>query len=430
MAMVPEGIGSTIAAHMAPAPTSAVLLLLPASGLIPASLFACLGIFALLTALFTFFASRGMPGFARPLRLWSAAMLCTGLAALFILMREWMPPAVVYASSHLSAFISAVMLGAAAGALEGGSARRALHGAWLALLVVAVLLVAQRLRAPYVVLAGIGALGLGLVYANAARVFLPQLRQRPRALPEIWVFAALCLIALAFLLRAAWFAIGWPQAQTPLAAGYPLVVASLVFSASATLAFLAMLHERQRLALLQSYQRDSLTGLYTRGVFFEKAQAALQQAEDGVDFAVLMVDLDHFKRINDTHGHMVGDKVIAHAARVLHGSTRLSDLAGRYGGEEFCLLLQGCDAERARAFVRRLLRSASKPVDLRDGRTVPFSFSVGFVAFRRGSTAPVLEALLDQADRALLHAKERGRNRAVEVLDPAGAMEVISASAV
>jgi diguanylate cyclase (GGDEF)-like protein len=232
-----------------------------------------------------------------------------------------------------------------------------------------------------------------------------------------WV---LCLssvtVAAAFALRVVLIGLA-PQgtpSMPPWLSGHPLLVVGVTFVSIGSQAFFSMLHERQRAALRDVYQRDSLTGLYIRGEFFRRAQAMLQEARPGDAFAVVMVDLDHFKRINDTHGHIVGDRVIAHAARLLQASTRLHDVAGRYGGEEFCLLLRECDAEQARTFARRLLRVAEQPVSLRDGRSIAVTLSVGYLAFEVDGRAPSLELLVDRADQALLRAKAQGRNRAVD----------------
>ncbi|MGC3987983.1 MAG: GGDEF domain-containing protein [Pseudorhodoferax sp.] len=389
--------------------------LLPAPPLTPGALFVFLGLFALLTAAFSLSAAHGMPGFRRPLRLWAFALLCVAVAAAGFLARPLLPGALAYAVPNLAVLSAVAVMGMAFAALDGGSPRRARWNWALVSLTMAALLGAQARQASYPVLAAICSLGMGLLLLHGAWLFLPQLALRPRAAPETWVLGLLLAVAASFLLRALSSASGiWRPGGQGVLSSHPMLVVGLVFVASCSLAFFSVLHERQRVALQHSYQRDSLTGLYARGVFFEKAQAALQMANVGDVFAVVMLDLDHFKRINDTHGHLVGDKVIAHAARLLNGSIRLNDLAGRYGGEEFCLLLHDCDTERAHRFAQRVLQRTEQPLSLRDGRSLPFSFSVGFVIFRMEDRAPPLEQLLDRADQALLRAKAQGRNRAVQ----------------
>jgi diguanylate cyclase (GGDEF)-like protein len=370
-------------------------------------LFAGLALFAFLMGVFALSASRGMPLFARTLRLWAATMAAIGVTALGFLVRPVLPEVLAYALPNTAVFCAVALLGMALAALEGGNPRRARWNWAIVLVAGAALLTGHAVHAPYQFFVSVSSLGLGLLLLHGAMLFWPQLQVRPRGWAEIWVLTSLLVVALTFLLRAL------PASGMPW--NHPMVlVVSLVFVTSGSVAFFSMLYERQRLALQQIYQRDSLSGLYTRGVFFEKARAALETAPVGEEFAVFMVDLDHFKRVNDTHGHIVGDKVIAHAARALQSNTRLNDLAGRYGGEEFCLLLRNCNVERARAVAQRVLRSAEQPVSLRDGRSVAFSFSVGFVVCQRAEQVPPLERLLDRADQALLKAKAAGRNNAVE----------------
>ena len=385
------------------------------SGVTSGSLLVCLAIVALVSAAFSVSAARGMPAFQRPLRLWAGAMLCLVGVVIGLLLQPVVPGPVAFAWTNLSIFGAAALLGGAAASLEGGNPAGA-RWAWrLAGAACAALLAAQLLQASAPVRVSVGAGALALAFGLNAWLLAPQVRRSPSSLSE-WV---LCLSSLvfagAFGVRAGLAGLSVQGMPMPAwLSGHPMLVVGVAFTAIASQAFFSMLHERQRIALRDVYQRDSLTGLYIRGEFFRRAQAVLQEARPGDAFAVLMVDLDHFKRINDTFGHIVGDKVLAHAARLLQASTRLHDVAGRYGGEEFCLLLRECDAEQARTFARRLLRVAEQPVSLRDGRSVAVTLSVGYLAFVVEQPAQPLELLLDRADQALLRAKAQGRNQAVD----------------
>jgi diguanylate cyclase (GGDEF)-like protein len=126
--------------------------------------------------------------------------------------------------------------------------------------------------------------------------------------------------------------------------------------------------------------------------------------------AVLMMDIDHFKKVNDTYGHDGGDQVLAGFAEVVQGCLRSGDLLGRLGGEEFAVLLPGCLADDAQAIAQRICDAfAAHLFTLKDGRQLRATVSIG------ACCAPRIEsdiaAMLSAADAALYHAKENGRNR-------------------
>jgi diguanylate cyclase (GGDEF)-like protein len=154
---------------------------------------------------------------------------------------------------------------------------------------------------------------------------------------------------------------------------------------------------------------DDLTGTANRRSFFDVAGHALAQTRrSGTPLAAIMLDIDHFKRVNDTHGHVVGDEVIRTVAARLSGRLRQSDTIGRYGGEEFAVLLAGADADAA-ARIAEELRTAvdATPVDTRAG-SLPVTISLGVAELRPDDD---VIALLAHADEALYRAKSDGRNR-------------------
>ncbi|MFO1253779.1 MAG: GGDEF domain-containing protein [Inhella sp.] len=162
------------------------------------------------------------------------------------------------------------------------------------------------------------------------------------------------------------------------------------------------------------WQRDGLTGLLTRKALMERARS-LRRGSDGAGMAVILLDLDHFKQVNDRHLHSGGDRVLVHAARQLQAGLRLSDLLGRIGGEEFCILLPGATALVAEELAQRLISEARQQrVRMADGSEQGYTFSAGCA----DSTAvpadePEWAALLEHADRALYSAKRSGRDRVV-----------------
>ena len=157
---------------------------------------------------------------------------------------------------------------------------------------------------------------------------------------------------------------------------------------------------------------DTLTQLPNRGAFDLAVREWVNRAaRDGRPFAVAMVDLDDFKRINDTYGHPVGDRVIVAAAQVLSGGVAEGEFASRFGGEEFALLLLAPTAAKARDRIAGLLDRLPPSYGFEhDGTTqlVSFTFSGGVTGYTAGDTP---ESLIKRADEALYDAKRRGKKR-------------------
>ena len=154
---------------------------------------------------------------------------------------------------------------------------------------------------------------------------------------------------------------------------------------------------------------DSLTGLWNRAAILDILRGELERARrERIRVGVVLVDLDHFKAINDTHGHLAGDAVLREAASRMATSVRLYDSVGRYGGEEFLIVLPGCDASSTLNQADRIRAClSSQPADTSDG-CIPVTMSLGVAA---GSGEDQMEALLRAADAALYRAKRAGRNR-------------------
>jgi diguanylate cyclase (GGDEF)-like protein len=166
--------------------------------------------------------------------------------------------------------------------------------------------------------------------------------------------------------------------------------------------------ERAR-SLRAIMESDSLTGLLNHARFKERLALELERARrENTELSLSIIDLDHFKSVNDTHGHLVGDRVIRGLARSLQKQLRRTDILGRYGGEEFAAILLGTTPAAAAARMSRIReRFAAAPFD---GARGPFtvSFSAGVAGSTRHGTA---EALISAADAALYQAKRAGRNR-------------------
>lgn len=166
---------------------------------------------------------------------------------------------------------------------------------------------------------------------------------------------------------------------------------------------------RQKDAAEQLARTDVLTGLSNRRAFDEVAQREVQLAQRyGTPLALMMTDLDHFKTINDRFGHYGGDEILKSFAQVLRASTRGVDLIGRWGGEEFAVLMPGTTLEEACHAAERMRLAAGAPTQV-DGKACSYTASFGVVSFR--ADAPTLDDLLARADAALYRAKRNGRNR-------------------
>jgi two-component system, cell cycle response regulator len=156
---------------------------------------------------------------------------------------------------------------------------------------------------------------------------------------------------------------------------------------------------------------DPLTGLWNHGEILSILKREVERAQrEGSALGVVMADLDHFKQINDTRGHLVGDAVLHEAAHRLLQTVRPYDSVGRYGGEEFLVVVPGCNAESAVRQAERLREAiGSRPV-VSAGNLIPITTSLG-VAAVTDATGLDSHALLRTADAALYHAKRNGRNR-------------------
>ena len=202
-----------------------------------------------------------------------------------------------------------------------------------------------------------------------------------------------------------------PVEQSPAPGlGYLLAIATVVLS---SFGFLLMHKERAEDEMHKLATVDPLTGVFNRRTFIELAERELARCRrGGLPLRLLMLDMDHFKRVNDTRGHLVGDDVLREFARTVADCLRREDLLVRYGGEEFCVLLPGADAGTALTLADRIRATIDGThMNTRDG-PVHITTSVGIC----GDDAKLidsLDSLLSCADGALYLAKAAGRNQVV-----------------
>jgi diguanylate cyclase (GGDEF)-like protein len=166
-----------------------------------------------------------------------------------------------------------------------------------------------------------------------------------------------------------------------------------------------------REALREQATHDPLTGLWNHGAIVEILATELaRQKRHGGSLGVLLADIDHFKQINDVHGHLVGDAVLQHAATTMRNATRRYDATGRLGGEEFLIVLPGCNQTNAMSHAERMRREIEQTVIETSRGVVSITASLGVTTCEPGFDGDVTQ-MIRTADAALYQAKREGRNR-------------------
>jgi two-component system, cell cycle response regulator len=170
------------------------------------------------------------------------------------------------------------------------------------------------------------------------------------------------------------------------------------------------LDEQFQEEMYNSALRDPLTGVYNRRYFGDRLSNEFRFAtRHRAALSLMILDIDHFKRINDLHGHLVGDRVLRELAQRVQATIRQEDILARYGGEEFTIICRNIDETRAMALAERI-RFAAATMEIAGAPALPITVSIGVAALPRPEvTEP--DALLAAADRALYQAKSAGRNR-------------------
>jgi diguanylate cyclase (GGDEF)-like protein len=181
-----------------------------------------------------------------------------------------------------------------------------------------------------------------------------------------------------------------------------------------------MVDEQEEKALVKVYEssvKDGLTGAWNRKYLDERLASELSFVvrHPGALLAVVMADIDHFKKINDTYGHQVGDEVLKATAAAMRGAIRTEDLLARYGGEEFVVVARGVDVRSAMQLAERLRIVAERNQVTAEGASIARTISAGVATLDCCGADATVERLLGLADERLYKAKESGRNRVVGV---------------
>ena len=346
-------------------------------------------------------------GFVR----WNTGLALVALGWLLVTARGMLPDLI--AKSAADALLLAGLCSQLAAVLEFGGAR---PWGWLQTAPAAALFaVTLPLMDDYALFT----LATGAGYCAAfVATGLAAARLGSNAGPARWMLAGSYLAAAAVLAARTVLVMSEPAGSAGLFSASALHALAFLMLFVATsmgsLAFLLMLRERAEGEIRRLAMFDALTGLYNRGAFMDLAERELARARRSMaPVAVLMLDLDNFKRVNDDFGHQAGDRVLKEFSALAGRCLRAGDLLGRYGGEEFCAVLPGATPGQALAIAERIrLATAERPI----GRLPrPTTISVGIANGAAGVAMP-LDAAIARADKALYRAKNEGRNR-VNALD-------------
>jgi diguanylate cyclase (GGDEF)-like protein len=260
-------------------------------------------------------------------------------------------------------------------------------------------------------------IALNLCYAfqlTAGALFLLKRKDPHRGLR--WLMAGSSFFACVLLFIRVAYLIGNQDDVPALLIASPFQ--SLTFSVGFVLrlvftcGFLLLIEAHRNDELTWLAAMDSLTGIYNRRTFINLAETELARSQRHQQpLALLLLDLDHFKLINDTLGHQAGDCILQQLRTIAEPCMRSHDFMGRYGGEEFCILAPETDADGAFILAERLRQALAEHVTLSgNGASIKITASIG-VACRTGRESTTLDELLSMADTALYRAKNEGRNR-------------------
>jgi diguanylate cyclase (GGDEF)-like protein len=168
----------------------------------------------------------------------------------------------------------------------------------------------------------------------------------------------------------------------------------------------SMLHQRIR----DMAHTDGLTGLLNHRTFMEKIEEEFKRLDrENQDFSLLLLDIDFFKKVNDEHGHPVGDVALKSVAGIIREMARSIDFVARYGGEEFAVGMVGANSDGAKTTAERIRKTVENTAITAGNITLRCTLSIGVASYYRGCEKK--ETLIAEADQALYHAKRSGRNR-------------------
>ncbi|OGS91092.1 MAG: hypothetical protein A2Z95_05495 [Gallionellales bacterium GWA2_60_18] len=340
--------------------------------------------------------------------LWAVAMLLETLTWMLIAARGFVPDVLsIVVANGFKAGAHALIL-AAICEFQRRSVPRWQYFLPVALALLMVVLLLDDLRGRIIW----GSLIYGFQVALIVRALLSDAETRAGRAWRL-LFGGLLIILLVLGLRAVAVLAGWGEFAEPKdVLTHPVqIIAFIAVMATAMLGsigFVLMVKERADREIMHLAMTDSLTGVPNRRALMDHAAYILAQ-RSGMPLALLMIDVDRFKRINDTCGHPAGDEVLRQVAGLLAGRLRGGDVLGRYGGEEFCVIAPDTDAAGALALAESLRETVASTLLFTGCGELAVTVSIGFAQCPANS-ARTLQELLAEADAALYRAKESGRN--------------------
>jgi diguanylate cyclase (GGDEF)-like protein len=238
------------------------------------------------------------------------------------------------------------------------------------------------------------------------------------------LFGATAVVLPLFALRSLVAFIGNVKFATPETSIAPNPVQLIIFmgltslSVLGSMGFILMIKEKADREIRKIAMIDSLTGIFNRRAFMERGEKEYAFSQRSkLPLAVLMLDVDHFKRINDEYGHPTGDAVLVDVAEILASSLRKQDTLGRFGGEEFCIVLPATGEAGAMVLAEklRLAVESTKMQSTKNDISITISIGVTVCTATCASCTESFQKLIDDADAALYLAKNEGRNRSVKM---------------
>ncbi|QKO22605.1 diguanylate cyclase [Rhodoferax sp. BAB1] len=365
------------------------------------------GILSLLLAVLILFLRVSYPRSIRGLGLWAAAHAWVFLSTALFAGRGFLPDFVTIVLANLALLIGMVSYHAG---VEQFFGRRPAWARWAGLLVLLTLPLYW-----YAVVEPNYSARLILVCLVWAGIFLAMAwmiwRQGPEIFSTRFTVVVLLVHSMVLLLRffSAWMPLAEEGLFTPSRVQAIYVASNALMLLALGMGLILMAGDRLREEFEHLASHDALTNVLTRRVFLTACEQELARCRrHGRSMALLLLDIDHFKTINDTHGHQTGDRVLVDFVQRIASLLRRPDLIARFGGEEFVLLLPETSQEEAIAVAERILAHVAESRDSLPTITV----SIGVATNRPDEDQ--IDALLARADKALYQAKTEGRNR-VEV---------------